>query len=153
MIVMLSPHSRHAGVVVAKTPRELAQVMGGFAPARWSADDGGYLLEVEQVTALVRYLEFRGHRALDQAPVTGGGVGPLPECGSCRRPVRRRAAASFDRCPHCGVLWEPWVYRHDPDRWRLESVPCPPAVRAVLRSLPRFGDRWSAAGDVAGGVS
>lgn len=127
-IIRLARHPRDDQASLAFTPPDLAQTMGLFGPARFSAVDGAYELDNgEDVNRFIRFMGHHGHRVRDErieTPSTEKFTGPLPECRHCGQAAARKTADALRFCPACGREWDPVVYQPTPRTETAAVVKC-----------------------------
>jgi hypothetical protein len=116
-IITLKSDPEDPEVVYLCTPPDMAQTMGGFAPARYIGDrppvpDASYVISQDRLPHFMVYAANRGitlgdYRQPRQQPSQrpAWAEHPLPECRECGQPAKRGARLSF--CPNCGTPWDP----------------------------------------------
>jgi hypothetical protein len=115
-VITLKPSPTDPELVYLCTPPELAQTMGGFAPARYVGDrppvpDASYVISQDRLPSFMVYAANRGvsvgdYRQPSSTPSQrpAWAEHPLPECRQCGQPAKRGARLSF--CPNCGATWD-----------------------------------------------
>lgn len=146
MIIRISKHKLHDGIVIASVPYELNAMMGRFEPARWDGDVKGYLVEDQHIETLTRWAKTHGgHHVLDERPRLHNVEvsGPLPECSECGQPASRKVSMSLLVCPDCGAEWKPKVFREVPGEWTPPNAAYL-AARGQLKGSPitLTPDQW-----------
>ena len=115
-IVTLKSSPTDPGVVYLQTMPDMAQLMGGFGPARYVGSNPpvpgvSYVVGLDDVPRFQVYCTNRSIHVVDQRdsakPASqrpAWAESPLPECRQCGQPAKRGARLSF--CPNCGATWD-----------------------------------------------
>jgi len=103
-------------VIYLCTPLTMANIMGGFGPARYVGSappvtGASYVISTDDLPRFRVYCHSHSVTLVDARTTANstanrpyGREAPLPECTHCGQPARR--GARLQHCPNCGAPWD-----------------------------------------------